>query len=161
MELPMNAREASLELGRLFEGGRKFRLAAAESLTGGRIGMRVVEVPGASRYFAGGAVCYSVESKVRVLGVDEAEARRTEGVSEEVALEMARGALRIFGADVAVAVTGFAERAVELPAGAWWAVVGGGAERSGWVEAPAGMGRVEVQEFVAGVALERVVELLR
>ena len=82
-------------------------LACAESLTGGGVGARLTSVPGASASFVGSAVVYTAEAKHRVLGVpDEVLAAGT--VTEVCALAMATGAQRVFGADLAVALTGAA-----------------------------------------------------
>ena len=83
-------------------------VAAAESLTGGGIARRLSSVPGASAYFLGAAVTYLPEAKERVLGVVPETITREGVVSETCAREMAAGARRLFGADVAVAVTGVA-----------------------------------------------------
>ncbi len=83
-------------------------LACAESLTGGSLAARLTAVPGASDYFLGSAVCYTGEAKHEILGVSRATLDGPGVVSEECALEMARGARRLYGADVAVALTGAA-----------------------------------------------------
>ena len=86
--------------------GRK--LALAESCSGGLLAARITDLPGASSYFAGGVVSYSNESKAELLGVDPAMIEAHGAVSPEVAAEMSQGALRRFGADVAVSITGIA-----------------------------------------------------
>ncbi len=83
-------------------------LACAESLTGGGLGERITGVPGASGYFLGSAVVYSLEAKRSILGVSAATLDDPGPVSRECAAEMAAGARRLFGADVAVALTGAA-----------------------------------------------------
>jgi nicotinamide-nucleotide amidase len=94
-------------IGRLLVA-RGESLATAESLTGGGIARRITSVPGASRYFRGAAVVYTDESKTALLGVD-AETLQTHGaVSVETAVEMARGARRVFGSTWAVSATGYA-----------------------------------------------------
>jgi nicotinamide-nucleotide amidase len=87
---------------------RGLRLACAESLTGGELSARITAVPDASKHFSGSAVCYSPEAKRDVLGVSTETIEGPGTVSEECAREMARGALRLFGADVAVSLTGVA-----------------------------------------------------
>jgi nicotinamide-nucleotide amidase len=87
-------------------GGRM--LAVAESCTGGLLGARLTDAPGASLWFAGGAVTYSDEAKTDMLGVDPALIERHGAVSPEVAEAMTDGALQRFGADVACSVTGIA-----------------------------------------------------
>lgn len=83
-------------------------LATAESLTAGDVVARLVDVPGASACVRGGAACYTAEAKHRVLGVDAALLAAHGAVTEEVARQMARGALELYAADFAVATTGVA-----------------------------------------------------
>ena len=83
-------------------------LATAESLTAGAVVARLVDVPGASAVIAGGAACYTYEAKSRVLGLDPAVLARDGAVTEETACAMARGALALYDADLAVATTGVA-----------------------------------------------------
>ena len=87
---------------------RGFRIAAAESCTGGLVMARLTEVPGSSDYVDRGVVVYSNQSKIDLLGVP-AEMIATHGaVSEPVAEAMATGMARIAGSDLAVGVTGIA-----------------------------------------------------
>jgi nicotinamide-nucleotide amidase len=87
---------------------RGWRLATAESATGGLIAARITSVPGASRVYVGSVVAYATDLKHRLLGVPE-ETLAGEGVvSEPTALAMAEGAARLLGAEVGVAVTGSA-----------------------------------------------------
>ncbi len=85
-------------------------LATAESLTGGSLSARFTSIPGASDSFLGSVVAYGVAAKANVLGVrPETLAASGPGVvSEECAREMAGGARRLFGADLAVGLTGAA-----------------------------------------------------
>jgi nicotinamide-nucleotide amidase len=106
-------------------------IAAAESCTGGLISSRLTDVAGSSAVFTHGFITYANEAKRDVLGVDEALLHRHGAVSEEVARAMAEGALRVSGANAAVAVTGIAGPGGgtdEKPVGTvWlaWAVKGG------------------------------------
>jgi len=103
-------------------------LATAESCTGGMAGALITAVPGSSRYYAGGAVCYANQEKVRQLGVDPATIERHGAVSEECAREMAAGIRARIGADVAVSVTGVAGPdggTPEKPVGTVWLAVAG------------------------------------
>ncbi|KDF02258.1 damage-inducible protein CinA [Mycolicibacterium aromaticivorans JS19b1 = JCM 16368] len=84
------------------------RIATAESCTGGLLAARLTERAGSSAYVAGAVVAYANEAKAEVLGVEPALIERCGAVSQEVAEAMAAGALRRFGADTAVAVTGIA-----------------------------------------------------
>jgi nicotinamide-nucleotide amidase len=84
------------------------RLATGESCTGGLLAARITDRPGSSEYFAGSVVAYSNDAKVALLGVAEETIERHGAVSEEVAEEMAEGALERFDANVAVGLTGIA-----------------------------------------------------
>ena len=81
-------------------------ISCAESCTGGQIAKLLNEIPGASTYFKGGVVAYATDSKIDVLGVLENTINDNTVVSEQVALEMALGAQRIFKSDIAIATTG-------------------------------------------------------
>jgi len=91
---------------RLLSTGR--RLACAESLTGGGLGARMTTEAGASEVFAGSAVVYSADAKHSVLGVSRATLEGPGVVSRECAVEMAAGARRLYGSDLAVSLTGAA-----------------------------------------------------
>jgi len=83
-------------------------IATAESCTAGLLVARLTDRPGSSDYVAGGVVSYSNEAKANLLGVDPGLIERHGAVSEPVAEAMAAGALKRFGADTAVAITGIA-----------------------------------------------------
>lgn len=83
-------------------------IATAESCTAGLLAARLTERPGSSAYVAGGVVAYSNAAKTELLGVDATLIERHGAVSEPVAEAMAAGALRRFGADAAIAITGIA-----------------------------------------------------
>ena len=143
-------------------------LAVAESVTAGHVQARVAAVSGASNFFLGGVTAYTLEQKVKLLGVKRAAAKKVHCVSAAVADEMARGVCGLFGADVGVATTGYAEPSaadgVTVPY-AWWAVARRGARgkfsvRHGRVECP-GASRVGAQEIVAEAALAELVAWLR
>jgi competence/damage-inducible protein CinA-like protein len=82
---------------------RGWTLGVAESLTGGLIGARIVDVPGASEAFLGSIASYATDVKRSVLGVTAESV-----VSEEAARQMAEAARRVLGADVGIAATGVA-----------------------------------------------------
>lgn len=94
-------------VGRLL-AERGLTLACAESLTGGGLGERITTVPGASSYFLGSAVTYALGAKRSILHVSAETLDGPGPVSRECAAEMAAGARRLFGADIAVALTGAA-----------------------------------------------------
>lgn len=83
-------------------------VSTAESCTGGWIAKAITDVPGSSDVFAYGIVSYSNGAKESLLDVNAATLRENGAVSAEVVAEMARGALRLSRADIAVAVSGIA-----------------------------------------------------
>src|ERR687894_2174634 len=85
-----------------------YKLATAESCTGGLIAGALTEVPGSSSVVERGFVTYSNEAKTELLGVPAELIARHGAVSESVARAMAEGALARSRADVAVAITGIA-----------------------------------------------------
>lgn len=88
---------------------RQETIATAESCTGGgRLASYLTAQAGASNWYASGAITYSEKQKVELLGVDPSLIARHGVVSREVALAMAQGAQARFGANHALATTGFA-----------------------------------------------------
>ncbi|MEG3639473.1 CinA family protein [Magnetococcus sp. PR-3] len=87
---------------------RGWRVATAESCTGGLTAARLSAVPGSSDYLDGAWVTYSNESKARTVEGIAPLVERCGAVSAEVALALARGALKGHGVDLAVAITGIA-----------------------------------------------------
>ncbi|WP_281858841.1 CinA family protein [Litoreibacter halocynthiae] len=85
-----------------------WRIATAESCTGGLIAGALTEVAGSSDVVECGFVTYSNAAKQKMLGVTAASLEAHGAVSEQVAREMAQGALRASGVDLAVSVTGIA-----------------------------------------------------
>ena len=94
-------------VGRLLAAQKK-TLAVAESCTGGLVGHRITQIAGCSKYFLGGVITYSEESKIRDLAVPRALIEKHGAVSEEVARAMAEGVRARFGSDFGVAITGIA-----------------------------------------------------
>lgn len=87
---------------------REWRIAAAESCTGGLFSKRLTDVPGSSRYLDRSFVTYSNEAKMQLLGVSEADLAAHGAVSAVIAEQMARGAREKAGVEVGVGVTGVA-----------------------------------------------------
>ena len=83
-------------------------LALAESCTGGMIAETITNVAGASDIFYGSAVTYVNSAKEHILGVARETLEKHGAVSSECAEEMACGARSVYGADVAMSVTGIA-----------------------------------------------------
>ena len=99
--------DAAVRLGRALESGGMM-VATAESCTGGLIATALTEIGGSSRWFDRGFVTYSNEAKQELLGVSAQSLERFGAVSEQVAREMALGALTRSRALIALAVTGIA-----------------------------------------------------
>lgn len=102
---------------------RGWRLAVAESCTGGLIGHRITNIPGSSTYYMGSITAYAYEAKVRLLGVQWETLEAHGAVSEAVVLEMARGVRRALIADVGLSVSGIAGPGggtPEKPVGLTW-----------------------------------------
>lgn len=149
---------------------RGLSLAAAESMTCGRVQAAIGAISGASEFFRGGITAYTLDQKVRHLGVDRATARKADSVSDRVAEQMAKGACLLFSCDLAVATTGYAEAPADAEVAhpfAWWAVAhrrkggrGFVAVRSGRIECP-GACRVDAQQIVAEAVLAELVAYLQ
>jgi nicotinamide-nucleotide amidase len=89
-------------VGALLES-RGLTLGVAESMTGGLVASRLVNVPGSSKWFRGGVVAYDSQVKFDVLGVPAGPV-----VSEEAAGAMAEGVAKVVDADVGLSITGVA-----------------------------------------------------
>jgi nicotinamide-nucleotide amidase len=102
-------------------------VGTAESCTGGRIAEAMIAVPGASKYFKGGIICYVNEVKENLLGVSHELLEEKTAVCEEVAIEMVKGACRTLHTDYAVAATGVAGPTggtKDIPVGTIWLACG-------------------------------------
>ena len=86
----------------------KKTLATAESCTGGMIGKLITSVPGASDVYGFGFITYANEAKEKILGVKKETLEKYGAVSLQTASEMAEGAQKVSGSDIAVSVTGIA-----------------------------------------------------
>lgn len=83
-------------------------LTVAESCTGGLLAERITRIAGSSEYFLGGAVTYTNELKIQVLGVPAEVLHEHGAVSEAVARSMAQGVRRVFRSDWGAGITGVA-----------------------------------------------------
>ena len=83
-------------------------ISVAESCTGGMLAQRLTSVPGSSRYFMSGVVCYSNESKMELAGIPPLLIEMQGAVSEEVARGLAEGIRARSGTTIGVGVTGIA-----------------------------------------------------
>ncbi|NWG18207.1 MAG: CinA family protein [Chloroflexi bacterium] len=83
-------------------------ICTAESCTGGLVTHRLTNIPGSSAYVLGGVIAYSNRAKQSLLHVRQGTLIAYGAVSEQTASEMAAGARELFGADLAISVTGIA-----------------------------------------------------
>lgn len=84
------------------------KITTAESCTGGKVGGAITSISGASSVYECGVISYSNRIKNKVLGVPKRILEKYGAVSYQTANDMAKGAMRISGADIAVSVTGVA-----------------------------------------------------
>jgi PncC family amidohydrolase len=141
---------------------RGLTLAAAESCTGGLVADRITNVSGSSEYFPGGVVAYAYEAKVNLLGVSWDTLNVHGAVSAETVLEMARGARKIFNADIGISVSGIAGPTggmPEKPVGTtWFGLVTGKGE---WARHFIWDGdRIQNKHYSSEAALQFVVDYL-
>jgi len=87
---------------------RNATVSVAESCTGGLLSSRITDVPGSSNYFMGGAICYTADAKMFLAGVDPALIQQFGEVSEQVAVDLAKGVRRRFHTTYGIGVTGIA-----------------------------------------------------
>ena len=87
---------------------KKIAIASAESCTGGMLSSAITGIPGSSTIFECGFVTYSNISKMKLLNVNQMTLESFGAVSEEVAAEMAIGALKNSKANIAISITGIA-----------------------------------------------------
>jgi nicotinamide-nucleotide amidase len=102
-------------------------VSTAESCTGGRIAEAIIAVPGASKYFKGGIICYVDEVKENLLSISHELLEEKTAVCEEVAIEMVKGACKTLATDYAIAATGLAGPgggSKEIPVGTIWLACG-------------------------------------
>lgn len=157
-ELRGRTAELSRLLGQAL-GARGWRVATAESCTGGGIAAAITDVPGSSAWFEYGLVTYGNGAKQSLLGIAP-QTLATEGaVSEAVVRQMARGALSLSGAELAVAVSGVAGPdggSPDKPVGTVW--LGWG--RAGVKEVELGARRCQFNGDRAAVRSQTVVAAL-
>ena len=106
---------------------REKTVSTVESCTGGRIAEAIIAVPGASKYFKGGIICYVNEVKENLLEVSHELIEEKTAVCEEVAIEMVKGACKTLNTDYAIAATGIAGPGggtKEIPVGTIWLACG-------------------------------------
>ena len=135
---------------------RGWRLAIAESCTGGLIGHRITNISGSSTYYLGSITAYAYRAKVRLLGVSWDTLEKFGAVSEETVSEMAKGIRHALAADIGLSVSGISGPTggtPEKPVGYAW--IGLNTPQGTWtLQHNAGGNRIENKEEVAQVALE-------
>ena len=103
-------------------------LSVVESCTGGNMAHLVTSVSGSSKYFYGGIIAYSNETKVKLVGVNPLAIENHGAVSREVVIEMAEGCRSLFQTDYAIAISGIAGPgggSEEKPVGTTWVAIAG------------------------------------
>ncbi|MCA9217666.1 MAG: CinA family protein [Planctomycetales bacterium] len=134
-------------------------IAVAESVTGGNLQALIAATSGASDYFLGGITAYNIDQKAALLKVDRDHAASVNCVSQRVAEEMAAGVRTLFGSDIGLATTGYAEPWPDGGVGvpfAYYAINISGRVTSGQISC-ADRSRVETQRYIAGSVLEKLV----
>ena len=142
---------------------RGVSLATAESCTGGGVAAACTRIPGSSEWFERGMVTYTNIAKEEMLGVSRKTLEAHGAVSEEVAREMAAGALQHSHADVSVAVTGIAGPGGGVPGKPVGTVHFAWAVRGGDIQARQFLfkgNRAAVQLQSVAVALQGLIDLL-
>jgi nicotinamide-nucleotide amidase len=112
---------------------RRETIAVAESSSGGLISAALLSVPGASAYYLGGAVVYTLQSRRVLLDLPDSAFARLRGLTEELALVLARGARQRFAATWAISEIGAAGPTGSRygdPPGTTCIAVGGPTERA-------------------------------
>ena len=140
-----------------------WKLAAAESCTGGLIGHRITNIPGSSDYYLGSVTAYAYEAKVRLLGVQWDTLKQYGAVSQEIALEMARGVRQALEAEVGLSVTGIAGpggATPDKPVGLTWIGLSAPNYEKAWKFIWQG-DRLQNKELSAEAALQLLVDYLK
>ena len=140
-----------------------WKLAAAESCTGGLIGHRITNIPGSSDYYLGSVTAYAYEAKVRLLGVQWDTLKQYGAVSQEIALEMARGVRQALEAEVGLSVTGIAGpggATPDKPVGLTWIGLSAPNYEQAWKFIWQG-DRLKNKELSAEAALQMLVDYLK
>ena len=102
-----NPLELARRVGRILKS-KGLSLACAESCSGGLLSHFITNIPGSSRYFKGAIICYSLESKSKLLGINARILSQKGAVSREVALLLAQNVRKVFSSDIGLSITGVA-----------------------------------------------------
>ena len=141
---------------------RGWRLAVAESCTGGLIGHRITKNSESSTYYLGSITAYAYRAKVRLLGVSWDTLEAHGAVSEETVKEMALGVRHALAADIGLSVSGIAGPTggtPDKPVGYTW--IGLSTPRGLWtLHHNAGGNRIDNKKEIAQTALEFLYDFL-
>ena len=138
-------------------------LATAESCTAGNIAAMITAIPGSSHFYKGGIIAYSDEVKKNLLGVNPETLEKHGAVSEEVVIEMAKGAMKSMNSDCGVATSGIAGPTggtPDKPVGTVWIAVAMG-EKIMTMKANGDEGRNKNIENATLYALQMLLELFQ
>ena len=102
------------EIGNLLRK-KGLTLGVVESATGGLISHLITNIPGSSDYYKGSITAYSVEVKIKIVGVKWDTINKYGAVSPQVAEEMAQGGIKLLAADICLADTGIAGPSGDMP----------------------------------------------
>ena len=142
---------------------RGWRLAVAESCTGGLIGHRITNISGSSTYYLGSITAYAYRAKVRLLGVSWETLEKFGAVSDETIREMALGIRRALASDIGLSVSGIAGPTggtEDKPVGYTW--IGLSTPNGIWtLQHTAGGNRIENKKEIAQIALEFLYNFLK
>ena len=138
-------------------------LATAESCTAGNIAAMITAIPGSSHFYKGGIIAYSDEVKKNLLGVNPETLEKHGAVSEEVVIEMAKGAMKSMNSDCGVATSGIAGPTggtPDKPVGTVWIAVAMG-EKIMTMKANGDEGRNKNIENATLYALQMLLKLFQ
>lgn len=133
-------------------------ITTAESCTGGCVAHKITSVPGSSRYFLGSIIAYSNAVKEQELQVKSQTLEEFGAVSEATVIEMVAGALKKFGTDLAVAISGIAGPdggTPEKPVGTIWIAVGDQKNTETYL-VKAGKDRLKNIQYASTYALDQI-----
>lgn len=142
---------------------RRWRVATAESCTGGGVAAAITSVPGSSEWFEYGVVSYANHAKQKLLGVKASTLEHNGAVSAETVEEMAAGILALSGAELAVAISGVAGPSggtPEKPVGSVWFAWGRAGQAVKVKSCLFKGNRQEIQQQAVKTALKGLIEYL-
>ena len=158
--LPYSPQVTAKELVNILRAS-KVTVATAESCTGGLVAKSITDIPGASEVFQYGMVTYSNEAKNKLLNVRAETLEEYTAVSEETAIEMARGAMNASGAAIGVSVIGYAGGSAEGTDHnglVWVAVVNARGYENAVAHHWKDCSRRKIREAALSVALDMILE---